>query len=412
MTEFSDRSPGLHLFEGFGIELEYMIVDRANLAVRPICDRLFEAAAGHAEVEVERGEISWSNELALHVVELKTSRPVASLSGLANKFQEEIGAMQGFLAPLGARLMPTAMHPWMDPLKETKLWPHEQNDIYRAFDRLFGCKGHGWSNLQSMHINLPFQGDDEFGRLHAAIRVVLPLLPALAASSPVVEAKLTGIADNRLEFYRRNASSIRSVTGRVIPEPVFDEAAYRERILGVIARDLAAQNADEVLEPEWVNARGAIARFVRDSIEIRVLDLQECPAQDLAVASLVTELVRAMVEERWSSYAEQKSWEAPALEEIFLSCAERGSEAYLDHAEYLELFGLQSPAMTARRVWGRLAETLSPPSEVAAGVELLVGQGSLAERIVARLHGNATRAALGDVYLELCECLREGRAFR
>ncbi|MCA9630729.1 MAG: glutamate--cysteine ligase, partial [Myxococcales bacterium] len=147
MTEFSDRSPGLNLFEGFGIELEYMIVDRANLAVRPLCDRLFEAATGRAEVEVDRGAISWSNELALHVVELKTSRPAGALTALASKFQEEIVAIEALLAPLGARLMPTAMHPWMDPLKETRLWPHEQNDIYRAFDRLFGCKGHGWSNL-------------------------------------------------------------------------------------------------------------------------------------------------------------------------------------------------------------------------------------------------------------------------
>ncbi|MCA9629986.1 MAG: glutamate--cysteine ligase, partial [Myxococcales bacterium] len=262
------------------------------------------------------------------------------------------------------------------------------------------------------HINLPFQGDDQFGRLHAAIRVVLPLLPALAASSPVVEGKLTGIADSRLEYYRRNASSIRSVTGRVIPEAVFDEAGYRERILAPIAADLVAHGADDVLEPEWVNARGAIARFVRDSIEIRVLDLQECPAQDLAVASLVVELVRALVGERWSTYREQQSWQAPALEEIFLACSERGSEAYLDYPDYLELFGLQSPAMTARRVWGRLAEALPLAPEVAPGVELLIERGSLAERIVGRLRAGTNRAVLGDVYLELCECLREGRAFR
>ena len=36
-------------------------------------------------------------------------------------------------------------------------------------------------------LNLPFSSDEEFGRLHAAIRLLLPLLPALAASSPLVE---------------------------------------------------------------------------------------------------------------------------------------------------------------------------------------------------------------------------------
>ena len=36
----------LSLFEAFGIEIEYMIVDAATLDVRPICDRLFTEVAG------------------------------------------------------------------------------------------------------------------------------------------------------------------------------------------------------------------------------------------------------------------------------------------------------------------------------------------------------------------------------
>src|SRR5690606_3311880 len=100
------------------------------------------------------------------------------------------------LAPLGGRLMPSAMHPWMDPLTQTRLWPHENSPVYEAFNRIFGCQGHGWSNLQSMHINLPFEGDEEFGRLHAGIRLILPILPALAASSPFVEGRATGLMDN------------------------------------------------------------------------------------------------------------------------------------------------------------------------------------------------------------------------
>ena len=80
---------------------------------------------------------------------------------------------------MGCTLLPGGVHPWMDPSKETRLWPHEYNEVYRSFDRIFGCAGHGWSNLQSTHLNLPFADDDEFGRLHAAIRAILPLLPAL-----------------------------------------------------------------------------------------------------------------------------------------------------------------------------------------------------------------------------------------
>jgi gamma-glutamyl:cysteine ligase YbdK (ATP-grasp superfamily) len=110
----------------------------------------------------------------------------------------------------------------MDPLRETKLWPHQNNEIYQAFDRIFDCRGHGWSNLQSCHINFPFETEEEFGRLHAAIRLVLPLLPALAASSPYKEGVRGEDLDTRLATYRTNCARVPLVTGNVIPEQVFN----------------------------------------------------------------------------------------------------------------------------------------------------------------------------------------------
>ena len=115
---------------------------------------------------------------------------------------------------MAARLMPTGMHPWMNPRAETVLWPDDGSSIYESYDRLFDCRSHGWSNLQSMHINLPFADDEQFARLHAATRLVLPLLPALAASSPVVDGKPTGLMDYRLEAYRTNQARMPSITGR------------------------------------------------------------------------------------------------------------------------------------------------------------------------------------------------------
>ena len=179
----------LGLFEGFGIEIEYAIVDAASLDVRPIADALLAAEAGELTGDVLRGRMAWSNELARHVIEVKTTEPEPGLAGLAELFAGEVRRVESRLAPLGARLMPTGMHPWMDPAREFAVWPHGERTIYDAFDRIFDCRGHGWANLQSAHLNLPFDGDDEFGRLHGAIRALLPLLPALAASSPFVEGR-------------------------------------------------------------------------------------------------------------------------------------------------------------------------------------------------------------------------------
>ena len=52
MTEPPPRPLGL--FEAYGIELEYMIVDRASLAVAPLADRVLEAVLGEAHLALSR----------------------------------------------------------------------------------------------------------------------------------------------------------------------------------------------------------------------------------------------------------------------------------------------------------------------------------------------------------------------
>ena len=406
---------GLHLFEGYGIELEYMIVDRATLSVMPAADRVLEAEAGEIVSEVEVGLLRWSNELVLHVIELKTNGPAPSLRGLAAAFLEGARRIDRILEPLGGRLMPSGMHPWMDPLRETRIWPHEQSPIYAAYDRIFGCQGHGWSNLQSLHINLPFSGDEEFGRLHAAIRLLLPILPAIAASSPVAGGRLTGFLDTRLEVYRRNQEKIPSLTGQVIPEPVFTREGYEAEILQRLYRDVAPCDPEGVLREEWLNSRGAIARFERDTIEIRVIDVQETPAADLAIASLVAAVLRALVTERWSGLAEQMAWPVEPLAAIFLDTVRRGEEAVIADEAYLRCLGFPGSKATAGELWACLGrETLARGSadpEVEEALAVILDRGPLARRILRALGGSADRGRLESVYRELCGCLVEGRPY-
>jgi gamma-glutamyl:cysteine ligase YbdK (ATP-grasp superfamily) len=406
MSESDEEKPGLHLFEGYGVEIELMIVERESLAVLPISDKLIFSVVGAYESEIERGPICWSNELVLHVIELKTNGPAPRLEGLAAELGRQVEQIDQLLEPLGGRLMPTAMHPWMDPTSETQLWPHEHSAVYETFDRMFGAGGHGWSNLQSVHLNLPFTGDDELARLHTAIRLVLPLLPALAASSPVVEGKPSGLLDSRMEYYRHNARRIPSVTGRVIPELALSKKDYVERILERIARDVAPHDRDQILDAEWVNARGAIVRFVRDSIEIRVIDVQECPAADVAVVALTVAAVRALVEERWMSFAEQQRFEVEDLERLLIAAIVEGERARVDDA-LAAAFG-QSGAREAGALWEELARACLPERcEYWPALETIFTEGTLARRILRALEG----AELARVYRELCDCLHEGRMF-
>ena len=118
-----------HLFSRFGIEAEYMIVDRGSLAVKPIADRLIRAAAGSCDNEITRGSAAWSNELALHLIEIKTNGPVVSLKGLDDVFLESVRDANRLLQGEWAALLGSGMHPFMVPERETKLWPHGNAEI-------------------------------------------------------------------------------------------------------------------------------------------------------------------------------------------------------------------------------------------------------------------------------------------
>ncbi len=403
----------LHLFEGYGVELEYMIVEGEGLRVLPVADRVLRDAGGEVISEIAVGPLRWSNELVLHVIELKTNGPAASLEGLGEIFAEHVGRVNGLLAPLGGRLMPTAMHPWMDPFREMRLWPYENGPIYEAYNRIFGCQGHGWANLQSAHLNLPFADDREFARLHAAIRLILPILPALAASSPVMDGRPTGLVDNRLEVYRVNQALIPSVTGRVIPEPVYSRADYQQIILETMYRDIAAHDPQGILQYEWLNSRGAIARFDRNAIEIRVLDVQEHAGADLAVIGAIVAVLKALVAETWSPLAAQQAWPVAALETILLATIREGEAALIDDRRYLQALGLDRQCCRAGDLWRHLVASLlgGAPGSWQEALGVILEHGTLSRRMIRALGAEPSAERICEVYRQLCDCLEKGRAF-
>ena len=402
----------LHAFEGFGIELEYMIADRETLSVRPLADRLLLDPEGQVANEVDQGELAWSNELVQHVLELKTNGPSPTLAGLGERFHRDVLEINRRLTGMDACLLPTAMHPLFDPARETRLWPYGQNEIYEAYDRIFGCRGHGWSNLQSMHINLPFFDAEEFRRLHAAIRVVLPLIPALAASSPIEQGKRAAWLDNRLRYYRDNQAAIPSISGLVVPEAVPDLAAYHREILAPMYAAIDRHEPTDLLKDDWLNSRGAIARFERQTIEIRVIDLQECPAADLAIAEAVVALVQAFYDESPTDFAQQQAADTGALARLMWQGAEQGLSARLDDPALAELYGVAA-GVTFGAAWHELLErtsTMTDPGAVT--LEHILRRGNLAGAILRRVGSGMEAASILACYRELGQCLADNRLFQ
>lgn len=406
--------PKLPLFTAYGVELEYMIVDQTDLSVRPISDQLIYEVANAYQNEVGFDYIAWSNELVLHVIELKTNGPAGSLQSLPQHFHDQIIRINELLDKYHAKLMPTGAHPWMDPYREAKLWPHDYNIIYETYDRIFNCKGHGWSNLQSVHLNLPFANDLEFSKLHTAIRLLLPILPAISASTPVINRQNTGLLDTRLEFYRLNQQKYPLVTGHVIPELVLSEQEYQQKILQPMYNAIAKEDPNKVLQEEWLNSRGAITLFDRNTIEIRVIDIQECPLVDLAILDGVVAILKAMVAEHWSPFEEQMSWPEQRLETIFLDTMKLGTKTVINDTDFLRMFGLPPETIRADELWQYLLaavkDELQDPTSFDTIKQLLL-RGNLAERILLALGNPISDVRLKGVYGELANCLQTNTLF-
>jgi carboxylate-amine ligase len=410
------QPPRIHLFQGYGIELEYMLVDCDTLQAKPVTDELLKHELGRYASDFENGMVTWSNELVLHVVELKSTRPENNFNGLENAFAENVERINAILAGWNTMLMPTAAHPFMDPLTETKLWPHENNEVYDIYNKIFDCRGHGWSNLQSTHLNLPFYDDEEFAKLHAAIRIILPLLPALCASSPILDGKVTGSLDTRLRFYRTNQAKLPSITGKVIPEAVFSKRNYLNTIYEKIKTDIAPYDPEEMLNPIWVNSRGAIPRFDRGSIEIRIMDIQECPAADMAIVALVIETIKAFVSEKFLDVETQMKWKTETLAHLLEKTTEHAQDVVIDNADYLSAFGYTGKSATAGELWKHIMDRIvrsgnGSMEKWKREIDVILKEGTLSQRILRALGSDHSRENIVRVYKQLSGCLAQNKMF-
>ncbi|MBB5349284.1 hypothetical protein JWG42_12480 [Desulfoprunum benzoelyticum] len=408
-----NTTPVLSLFAAFGLEIEYMVVDRDSLDVRPVVDRLFQDFAGHQVSDVDNGAIAWSNELAAHVLELKTNGPTADLQRAAADFHRNVELINGLLARHGAMLLPGGAHPWMDPGREMVLWPHDAHEIYDLYNTIFDCRGHGWANLQSAHLNLPFAGDDEFARLHTAIRLLLPLLPALSAASPIFDGEPTGWLDSRLDVYLHNQDRLPALTGRLIPEPVTSEAEYEARIFAPIMAAIAPFDREGIMDRYFLNARGAIARFDRGTIEIRILDTQECPLADCSIARLLIECLRSLAAGEWSGSRAQGAVDTEMLRDLFLRVIRAGGEAVVADRHYLRLLGFDERRMPVQAVWDGLFDRCAGRIDGGsrAALALILEKGCLATRILCALGGDTGRERLREVYRRLARSLATNTQF-
>ncbi len=404
--------PPYRLFEVTGLELEYAVVD-GDLRIQCLVEEAFHALHGRPTSDVVCDDVGFSNELAAHVFEVKTLSPAADLEAAEAALARGVCR---FLAVLrehfDARLLPTGMHPLMHP-HETHLWRRSARAIYDTYARLFDIYEHGWLNVQSCQVNLPFGSEAETMALHDAIACLLPYLPALAASSPLVEGRPGPSLCNRMEFYKANQRQIPEIASQVVPEHVGSFAEYRSRILEPMYRAVGRYPDTARLQHEFLNSRGAILRFDRSAIEIRVLDLQECVRMDVAIAVFVRRAVQHLV--RLLQEGSLRRPELDMLVQDFDACVARGRAAVVDASHLCAAAGYRPGCATAQTALLLLLDFAHASATPADGpylrlVEDRVRRGNLAELIlratgVAQRSEGEARRAIVRVYEELAGCL-------
>jgi gamma-glutamyl:cysteine ligase YbdK (ATP-grasp superfamily) len=270
-----------------------------ELRALPIVDRVIKDFCGRVVNFVELPDFTFGKELQLHVMEITPNTPFRSPETFDEMMHKAVLSILDFLEDkYEAFLLGTGMHPLLR-LEETGVWSHRHRQIYEEYSKVFSLKRHGWLNIQSYQLNLPYSNEENGVLLHNLLANICAYLPAIAASSPIYEGNFGESIDNRLHFYMLNQKEVPSITGDVIPEYVSSFGQYRRDIIERYSADLANAGVTRLLlHKEWVNSRGIIFRFDRKALEIRVMDEQECVKSDVALSCFIRALLRGLMQEK------------------------------------------------------------------------------------------------------------------
>jgi gamma-glutamyl:cysteine ligase YbdK (ATP-grasp superfamily) len=318
---------------------------------------------------------------------------------------EAVVTLDDFLKKkFNASLLGTGMHPLLK-LEDTGIWTHHHRRIYEEYGKIFNLKQHGWLNIQSFHLNLPYAKEENGVLMHNLLANVSAYLPAIAASSPIYEGNMGANVDNRLAFYKVNQKEVPSITGEVIPEPVSSFGMYKKEVIERYSHDLARAGADKtILFKEWVNSRGVIFRFDRSALEVRVMDEQECIKSDVALSCFVRASIRGLM----NSKAEVLPHSV--LVSDFNAVLSKGLNANV----------LNPKGSTARQVCQQLFDVAweNATEEEKTYLPLVqkrIAQGNLSdvikERVLRKAQRTDLKEAIVSVYSTLIKCLASNQPY-
>ncbi|MBA2348662.1 MAG: YbdK family carboxylate-amine ligase [Solirubrobacterales bacterium] len=247
-----------------GIEEEFAILDPATLDLAPRFEELSGAASPFLREHI-------TGELIASEIEIVSGRGETLEAALAQQ-REARHALFAHVGTHGVRLGATATHPWADYREQ----PNIDTEHYRrVVDGLQYVARR--NNTFSLHVHVGIQGADRAIQVCDRLRAVLPLLLAVSANSPYLDARDAGLHSARTQSFTK------SFPRCGIPDAYGSWAAYADYV-GFLQRTRSIVEYTQV----WWSVR---PHFSFGTVEVRICDAQSTAQESDALSALITACV-------------------------------------------------------------------------------------------------------------------------
>jgi carboxylate-amine ligase len=250
-----------------GLEEEFAVLDALSLDLVPRFEELRDTAAAGDPLLSE----SIAGELISSEIEIRSGRGEDLADALAR--QRELRQRLFTLAgSRGIALGATGTHPWSDYREQHNI---DTEHYHRVVDGLQYVARR--NNTFSMHVHVGVRGADRAIRVCDRLRPVLPLLLAISANSPYVDARDSGLHSARSQTFTK------SFPRCGIPDSFGSWAAYREYI-----DFLVSTNSIVEYTQVWWSIR---PHFSFGTVEVRICDAQSTAQEAEALTGLIVAAV-------------------------------------------------------------------------------------------------------------------------
>jgi carboxylate-amine ligase len=250
-----------------GLEEEFALLGADTLDLVPRFEELRDAAAADDPGLSE----AIAGELISSEIEIRSGRGEDFADALARQ-REVRHRLFALAAARGVALGATGTHPWADYREQ----PNIDTEHYRrVVDGLQYVARR--NNTFSIHVHVGVRGPDRAVRACDRLRPVLPLLLAISANSPYVDARDSGLHSARSQTFTK------SFPRCGIPDSFGSWAAFRDYIDFLVKTDSIVEYTQV-----WWSIR---PHFTFGTVEVRICDAQSTAREAEALAGLIVACV-------------------------------------------------------------------------------------------------------------------------